>query len=264
MIRYAFDNAWQQERERLATIERTYDPGTIRILEGCQIADGWQCLEVGAGGGSIAAWLCERVGNRGRVVATDIDTRFLTTLGCPNLDVLKHDIRVDNFPDQAFDLIHMRLLLDMLPDRDALVRKLVQTLKPNGWLVAEEFDSATSVCDPNVGSDDAGLFARIQAALQMIWTNTGIDSVCGRRLYGMFQRANLVNVQAEGRAFMRQGGTSGSEAWRLSLEHLASSMVATGLVTNGDIERHYSQLSNPNLLYLSPLLMATWGQRAET
>ena len=31
------------------------------------------CLEVGAGGGSIAHWLCQAVGPTGRVLATDID-----------------------------------------------------------------------------------------------------------------------------------------------------------------------------------------------
>ena len=34
-------------------------------------------LEIGAGGGSIARWLAERVGPTGSVLATDIDPRFI-------------------------------------------------------------------------------------------------------------------------------------------------------------------------------------------
>ena len=62
MASYLFDNTWDRARQRLASIEAQYDPITIRSLERCDIAGGWQCLEVGAGGGSIATWLCERVG----------------------------------------------------------------------------------------------------------------------------------------------------------------------------------------------------------
>jgi tRNA A58 N-methylase Trm61 len=38
------------------------------------IAEGARCLEVGAGRGSIAAWLCRAVGPAGHVTATDLQT----------------------------------------------------------------------------------------------------------------------------------------------------------------------------------------------
>jgi tRNA A58 N-methylase Trm61 len=56
-------------------------------LESLGVADGWRCLEVGAGGGSIAEWLCRRVGRKGAVLATDLDTRFLYALDFPNLEI---------------------------------------------------------------------------------------------------------------------------------------------------------------------------------
>lgn len=40
-------------------------------------------LDVGAGGGSISQWLCDRVGPEGSVVAVDADTRFLDSGGAP-------------------------------------------------------------------------------------------------------------------------------------------------------------------------------------
>ena len=51
----------------------------------------------------------------GRVVATDLDTRFLDALHESNLDVLRHDVRTDDLPEETFDLIHARLLLEHLP-----------------------------------------------------------------------------------------------------------------------------------------------------
>src|SRR5947209_2401718 len=103
MATYAFDNAWQQARDRLQAAEELLDTGTIRHLEALGVAHGWRCLEAGAGGGSIARWLCKRVGTQGNVDATDLDTRFLEQLSEPNLHVMRHDITRDPLPEDAYD-----------------------------------------------------------------------------------------------------------------------------------------------------------------
>ena len=93
--RYAIDQAGHRERERLASIEAVLDPWEIPQFEAVGIKEGWNCLEIGAGGGSIAKWFCKRVGPIGKVVATDLDTRFIELIEEPNLVVRKHDITVD-------------------------------------------------------------------------------------------------------------------------------------------------------------------------
>jgi 2-polyprenyl-3-methyl-5-hydroxy-6-metoxy-1,4-benzoquinol methylase len=131
---YAFQHTWQQERARLAALEAHCDPWSIANLETLDIQPGWRCLEVGAGGGSIAAWLCERVGPRGQVVATELETTFLETISAPNLEVRRHDITCDPLEEAAFDLVHVRAVLAHLPARAAVLRRLVVALKPHGWL----------------------------------------------------------------------------------------------------------------------------------
>src|SRR5438552_3811177 len=102
---YILDNALEQARERLAAGAEWLDPWTIRQLEAIGVAQGWACLEAGAGGGSITEWLCKRVGQQGRVLATDIDPRFLGMLSYPNLQVQRHDISTDDLPQSEFDLV---------------------------------------------------------------------------------------------------------------------------------------------------------------
>ena len=77
MSNYIFENAAPQASQRFSSLETLYDPWTIRHLEATSIGPGWQCWEVGAGGGSIAAWLGERSGPIGFILVTDIDPRFL-------------------------------------------------------------------------------------------------------------------------------------------------------------------------------------------
>ena len=122
---YLFDNAAEQEAEqRFGSLAVLYDPHTLRCLERTGVGPGWRCLEVGAGGGSIATWLADQVGSSGHVTATDIDPRFLRALrshGRPNVEVLRHDVTVDPLPEAAFDLIHARLVFVHLPAaREAL------------------------------------------------------------------------------------------------------------------------------------------------
>jgi len=98
----------------------------------------WNCLEVGEGGGSIAKWLCERVTSTGHVLVTDIDTRFLEQLRLPNLEVRQHNIVTDPLPERAFDLVHARLVLAHVPERNMALRKLISVLRPGGWVLLEE------------------------------------------------------------------------------------------------------------------------------
>ena len=72
---YALDNSAVEAVERFSALHELFDAGTIRHIEERGITRGWHCLEVGGGGGSIAAWLSRRVGPTGRVVVTDINTR---------------------------------------------------------------------------------------------------------------------------------------------------------------------------------------------
>src|SRR4051812_49065816 len=77
---YLLDNAGREAPARFDALSATYDQDTIRHLENRGISEGWHCLEVGGGGGSISAWLADRVGPTGHVLVTDIDPRFLEPL----------------------------------------------------------------------------------------------------------------------------------------------------------------------------------------
>src|SRR5260370_20544680 len=122
------------ERERLGLIERAVDPVSQRHLAALGIQQGWRCLEVGAGRGSVARWLAEQVGPQGRVVATDINPRFLNEIELPNVEVRQHDIRTDPLEPDTYDLAHCRALLMHLPEPHLAVRHMVAALRIGGWL----------------------------------------------------------------------------------------------------------------------------------
>jgi len=84
---YAFENARAVQLHRLRALEATLDAQTTELIDSIGLDRGWRCLEVGAGGGSSADWLCHRVAPEGTVLATDLDTTVLGELSRPNLEV---------------------------------------------------------------------------------------------------------------------------------------------------------------------------------
>src|SRR5262245_40133453 len=129
---YVFNQGWQKERDRLGALESLFDGSSRRLLTGLGVGEGWRCLEVGCGAGGLALWLADTVGETGRVLATDLDTRFLDGQARTNLEVRTHNIVTDQVEEAAFDLIHARAVLEHLPDRQQVLKRLAAALRPGG------------------------------------------------------------------------------------------------------------------------------------
>jgi SAM-dependent methyltransferase len=259
---YAYDNARAAQGERLRTLEALFDRGTTAELDARGVGRGWNCLEVGAGGGSIALWLADRVAPDGTVVATDLDTTALEGLSHPNLEVRVHDVLEDDLPEGEFDLVHVRLVLGWLADRRTALRRLIGALKPGGWLVAEELDFASAVPDPRMGAQLCARFTRIvEVHNAVISTRHGFDPMYGRRVAGDLADAGLTDGACLGRASMWRGGKPGGEIWRHSLAQLRDGIIASGLMHAAEADAAIELCADPRFSTLSPVMMAAWGRR---
>jgi SAM-dependent methyltransferase len=255
---YGLDNAWHKALARLRSLEQWLDPTTFRHLRARGVGAGWRCLEVGGGAGSVARWLCGEVCPGGQVVVTDIDTRFLENHGEANLRVMRHDITADKLPDAAFDLVHCRLVLAHLPDRQAVLSKLAATLKPGGQLVAEEMDFASVTADEDQPGGWA--FSAAVATSNDVLRARGFDPWYGRMLLADFRGAGLADVGTEGHVRLWAGGTAGAEAWRLTFEQLRPEMAAVGL-DDAAIGAAIRACEDPGFTFMSQTTMTAWGQR---
>jgi hypothetical protein len=225
MSTYLLDHGWSGERDRLDGLGSLFDSGTVREFEAVGVGPGWRCLEIGGGSGTVARWLCNRVGPGGRVVATDLDTGFLEGLHLPGLEVRRHDIVVDELEVGAFDLVHTRLVLEHLRDRDLALARIVRALAPGGWLVVEAFELSrmaitSSNPSPAVRRAAVVLPALFRAVLTAV-RPAGLDARVGHRLPAEFCRLGLTDVTAEGRSVFIQGGSPTAAAAQLSLARFA-------------------------------------------
>jgi len=256
---YLFEHSWDQERRRLDLLEQVFDPGTEAHLGRIPLPLGAQCLEVGAGAGSIARWLCDRVGPDGRVVATDLDTGFLEQLTEKNLEVRRHDIVADALEEDAFDLIHSRLLLDHLPSRRQVVKRTAAALRPGGWLVHEVFDWSSLVVAPDCTAGD--LHRQLYQDLELVFDAAGAASDYGRRLPLEFQSAGLVDVGAEGRVNVALPGTPAAAWWQMSIAALREPLLRFGKLSEAQLEEAYRALDEDGYCQFYPALITVWGRR---
>jgi SAM-dependent methyltransferase len=262
---YTLDNGWERERERLAALEGVFDRGTTRHLDALGVRRGWTCLEVAGGGGSIASWLCRRVGDTGRVVATDVDPRFLEALDEPNLQVLRHDITVDDLPQSAFDLIHARLLLEHLPERDKVLERLVGALKPGGVVLIEDLDWRSLFSQPAIVTiyppEDTDLAIKVWRAMCDTMSDGGYDREFGARLVGVMVELGLEDVGAEGRSPSIQGGTRDAVVPKFTLEQLGDRVLAAGRLSPDEMAWALERMEDPNHRATLGTMVAASGRR---
>jgi SAM-dependent methyltransferase len=257
---YIFGKEDDLSVRRFRALEAIFDPGTKRILTDLGVNAGWSCLDVGAGSGSIAAWLCNHVGPDGEVLATDLDTRYLERLPARNLQVQNHDVRCDPLPEGRFDLVHTRLVLMHLRDRRRIMASLISALKPGGWLLVEEFDALSLRSDPNINPAES-TFATLRAMHRVI-VDRGVELRCGRLLGGWLRGFGLRDIGSEGRMFMWRGGSIGADLTRANIEHLRDEILTSGLISKGQLEEDLAGLGREDFQFPSPILWAVWGRQA--
>jgi SAM-dependent methyltransferase len=257
---YLLDNRKEQAGDRFEALAAVYDPMTTGHFDRLGVGEGWRCLEVGAGGGSIVRHLSERVGPTGRVLATDIEPRFLDPLAdLPNVDVCRHDVVVDPLPEEEFDLIHARLVLVHVPERLIAIHRLVQALRPGGWLLIEDGDgvlTGDSCLDPQ--TDEEHLANRMRAGLMELLKERGVDFSFARSLFRIFRAEGLVDVAGDG--YVAFSDTV-RILERANILQLREAFVAGGLATEPEIERFLAWLDEPHPQLAAPFVFSAWGRR---
>ena len=258
---YLLANQQAGAGRRLAALASVFDASTFRHLDALGLAPGWRVWEVGAGGRSVPDGLVRRVGPGGEVVASDLDTTWLSAAATPpGLTILRHDVAVDPPPDGPFDLIHARLVLVHVPQRVRALEAMVSVLRPGGWLVLEDADPALQ---PLLCPEDDGpaqqLANRLKLAFRQLMAERAVDLAFGRTLPRRLRAAGLVDVAAD--AWFPLTGPACAELERATFEQIRDRLEAAGLAAAEEIDRHLANLSDGQLdLATSPMVTA-WGRK---
>lgn len=258
MSAYQYGHQWKTERDRLADLELVLDPPTWVILSTLGSMEGWRCLDVGAGAGSVARWLCDRVGPGGYVVGTDLETGFLEESTLPNLEIRQHDIVSGQLETNSYDLIHARGVLEHLPEREVALANMVSGLKPGGVLVIQDADYISFVAQSDHHHE---LFDKGQRAFYKVISAAGWDLNFGRKTANALRRAGLVEVRMEVYAFEWGADLPGTLMWKYSFERFREKVISNGLLSEPDADAFLKLLNEPEFRAMSPLVCVAIGHK---
>ncbi|MEV0672824.1 methyltransferase domain-containing protein [Mycobacterium sp. NPDC050441] len=258
---FAADYELAQERERLRLLESIGDPRTIRAFDTVGVGPGWHCLEVGAGEGSIARWLGGRVGPTGRVVAADLDPRFLDDLPALGIEVRRCDITRDEIESAAYDLVHCRVLLVHMIDPLAVLGRMAAALRPGGWLVVEEPDYSTVQSLTPDHPATAGFHSYLRARDEFLVAAQVMDLHYGARLPSDVDVLGLEATGSDIGSTVERGGSVKSGFLVQSFERLDDVMIAAGVVTEAELVDARRAMEDPAFVYQAPTMYSVWGRK---
>ncbi|KUO17267.1 class I SAM-dependent methyltransferase [Streptomyces dysideae] len=255
---YVFDNDNAHATEQHRCLAASLDAITTARLADTGVTDGWRCLEVGAGGGSIATWLAERVAPTGEVVATDVNPVHIPQR--PGLRVLRHDVVRDPLPEETFDLVLSRLVLLHLPERHAALAAMVRALRPGGRMQLDEFDIdyGPVLLAPTRAAGE--LYERFLAAKARMFADAGADGGWGRRAAAAMREAGLVDIDPVPYLMPWHADSPGVQLLIHHTHHLRDRLIAAGM-TDAELAEVRQVMRHPEFRASSCVIYSVQGRR---
>jgi SAM-dependent methyltransferase len=183
-----------------------------------------------------------------------VDARFLRALNHPQLDVHEADILSCDLPVASFDLVHTRWTLLHIPERDRVLLRLIDLLKPGGTLFLEEADANPVETLDRTGWHD--LSGRVFPVIAL----RGSKVDWARHLPYMVVQLGLQRVRAEAEHQYFFGGSGLAEFWKISWKRVRDGVAASGADV-ADWDRELAELDDPARLFVSPMTVSVIATR---
>ncbi|WP_188269680.1 MULTISPECIES: methyltransferase [unclassified Streptomyces] len=255
---YAFDNDSPHSARHHASLEGALDPLTLGHLRAAGTAPGMRCLEIGAGAGSVSRALLRLVSPGGTVTATDLKPGRIAPE--PGLTVLAHDVVADPLPGGPYDIVVARLVLQHLPERQAVLARLAEALVPGGLLQIDEFDAGHEPCLLAPSPEDARLYERFTTAKTALMRAGGGDPTWGRKVPEALRAAGLTGLSVRPHVLVRAAGTPALGLQLHHLAHLAPRLLDSGF-TPAELDRLGAVMRDPEFAAATGVLYSVQGRR---
>jgi len=245
------------EGERIDFGALAYDDITMARLRALGVGPGWDCLDVGAGTGTVSRRLLEEAGVAS-VLAVDRDVRFLESRRIPGLRVLQADVTAAGSVPGRFRLVHARFVLMHLPEHERMITRLAGLVAPGGVLVLSDAVDLTNERTPATPYSTA-----MRAMWQGLRATIGTDVSWVPSYPHLLRDTGLVSVAAEVHVPPLLPGGPLSRFWADTWERSRAAMLATGLVDDAGVDAALRYLDSGECAALSAGMLTAWGRRPE-
>jgi len=252
------------EIERLCVQAKAMAPDTLAMLDRIGPMQGWTCLDIGCGPGGITELLSDRVGRAGRVVGLDMDAEFLAYArlnASGNVEFRQGNAYDADLPKGTFDLVHMRFVASTAGNPERLIAEASRLARPGGIVALQEPDGSTLHCYPPHPAWDT-----LKAALLGAFEGVGADLELGRKLYCLFQRAGLRDVQYRTALLAVRSGDPMVDYLPSTVESLRGAILRGGSLNESTLAAALADcrahLAKPDTAFTMYTVAQVWGRTA--
>jgi ubiquinone/menaquinone biosynthesis C-methylase UbiE len=242
---------------------------TEALLRAAGIGGPMRVLDLGTGLGHVAFQVADLLDPGGSVLGVDHAERLLeiaerrrAAAGAENIEFLQADARAFS-TSEAFDAIVARLLLFHLPDREEVLRRQLDALRPGGTMVLVEFDIGAMRAEPEVPLVEA-VRGWIEAAFRL----AGADPRIGPQAGQLLRRTGFADVSTFGiQAYFAPSDPIGPLLCAGVARSLAPQIVARGIADEAELgletlqERIAEQVGALDAVIMPPAVVGAWGTR---
>jgi ubiquinone/menaquinone biosynthesis C-methylase UbiE len=242
---------------------------TEALLRAAGIGGPMRVLDLGTGLGHVAFQVADLLDPSGSVLGVDQAERLLeiaerrrAAAGAENIGFLQADARAFS-ASEPFDAIVARLLLFHLPDREEVLRRQLDALRPGGTMVLVEFDIGAMRAEPEVPLVEA-VRGWIEAAFR--WA--GADPRIGTQAGQLLRRTGFEDVSTFGiQSYFAPSDPIGPLLCAGVTRSLAPQIVAQGIADEAELgletlqERIAEQVVARDAVIMPPAVVGAWGTR---
>lgn len=231
------------EIERLEIQSAFFEPLTRQTLSRAGVRKGMRCLDVGCGAGSVTLILADLVGEKGEVIGTDVEEKYLQYcrkyVSKTNVKFMHDDISNSGLAKESFDIIYSRFMFVHLKDTRKAIRSMKQLVKKGGAIIIEELDHASDswLCYPENQSVNT-----LRDIYVDLVKKSGGDPFAGRKIYNMMVEESLdASVECNSPCLLMGHEPYNTLGWRIA-ESLKPQIQSYGLLTDQEYDRMYNDL----------------------
>lgn len=242
---------------------------TEALLRAAGIGGSMRVLDLGTGLGHVAFQVADLLEPDGSVVGVDQAERLLeiaerrrAAAGVKNVEFVHSDARTFS-ASEPFDAVVMRLLLFHLPDREAVLRRSLEALRPGGTMVLVEFDIGVMRTEP-----ETPLVESVRVWIEAAFRSAGADPRIGAKAGQMLRRAGCADVSTFGiQPYFAPSDPIGPRLCAGVTRSLAPQIVAQGIADEAELgletlqARIAEQVAERDAVIMPPAVAGAWGTR---
>jgi hypothetical protein len=140
-----------------------------------------------------------------------------------------------------------------------VIEKLISALKPDGWLVLEEFTHVFPGPVPDPETEEEHRVNRVYEGVRQLLSRSGADTqTYPRSLVRRFHRCGLIEVGAEGTVVF--GSLAVGEVIRANVQQVSNQLAGAG-VSSEDVAAALRTVNEAQHLLALPMLISAWGRK---